>query len=169
MSLCEITPISAFMSTNLNSQIECYQRLGERILRTLGHPMINIEVHPDQLYEAISMSVDFFTKYAGYTREYLIFDSRLYDHNKGLRLDHLFTVASTKYQPSEILKNRKIGPDPDYVADIPKPLYISLSSIPQSFFSASSALSGIVPDDGISSMQLLNEETYQLLIDFDPT
>jgi hypothetical protein len=131
--------------------------------------MINIEVHFDQLYEAISMSVDFFTKYAGYTKEYLIFDSRLYEQNKGLRLDHLFTVASTKYQPSEILSNKKIGPDPDYIVDIPKPLYISLSAIPQSYFSASSALSGIVPEDGISQMQLLNEETYQLLIDFEPT
>jgi len=168
MSLCEITPISAFMSTNLNSQIECYQRLGERILRSLGHPLINIEVHPDGLYEAISMSIDFFTKYAGYTKEYMIFDSRLYEHNKGIRLDHLFTVASTSYQPSEILSNRKIGPDPDFVADIPDPLYVSLSAIPQSYFTASSALSGIMPDDGISPMQLINEETYQLITNFAP-
>jgi hypothetical protein len=156
------------MSTNLNSQIECYQRLGERILRSLGHPLINIEVHPDGLYEAISMSIDFFTKYAGYTKEYMIFDSRLYEHNKGIRLDHLFTVASTSYQPSEILSNRKIGPDPDFVADIPDPLYVSLSAIPQSYFTASSALSGIMPDDGISPMQLINEETYQLITNFAP-
>ena len=167
MSLCEITPISAFMSTNLNSKIECYQRLGERILRMLGYPMINVEVHPDQLYEAISMSIDFFTKYAGYTREYLIFDSRIYDKNKGLRLDHLFTVANSNYTPSEILSNKKLGPDPDYIVDVPKPLYIALSAIPQSYFSASSAPSDIIPSDGITNMQILNEETYDLLINFN--
>lgn len=168
MSLCEIEPISAFMSTNLNSQIECYQRLGQRILRSLGHPMINIEVHPDGLYESISMAIDQYTVFSGYTKEYLIFDSRLYKKDTGIRLDHLFTVASTKYQPSEILKNRKIGPDPDYVAEIPTPLYVSLSSIPQTYFSSSSALSAIMPDTGIESMQLINEETYQLVIGFDP-
>lgn len=160
MSLCEISPISAFMSTNLNSQIECFQRLGQRILRTLGHPMINVEIHPDQLYEAISMATDFFTKYAGYTKEFIIFDSRLYETNKGIRLDHLFTVANSDYTPSEILQNRKIGPDPDFVADIPEQLYISLSAIPATYFSASSSLSSAVPDEGITALQLINKTTY---------
>lgn len=167
MGLCEITPISAFMSTNLNSQIECYQRLGQRILRMLGSPMVNVEVHPDQLYEAISMSCEFFTKYAGYTKEYLIFDSRLYERNKGIRLDHLFTVANTNYQASEILQNRKIGPDPDFVVDIPEPLFISLSSIPQSYFSTASALSSQVPTDGITEMQLINAATFFQLTAFN--
>lgn len=166
MGLCEITPISAFMSTNLNSQIECYQRLGQRILRMLGSPMINVEVHPDQLYEAISMSCEFFTKYAGYTKEYIIFDSRLYEHNKGIRLDHLFTVANTNYTATEILQNAKIGPDPDFVVDIPEPLYISLSAIPQSYFSAASSLSSQVPADGITSMQLVNAATFFQLTAF---
>jgi hypothetical protein len=167
MSLCQIQPISAFMSTNLNSQIECYQRLGQRILRTLGHPMINIEVHPDQLYEAISMSIDFFTKYGGYTKETLIFDSRLYEKDRGLRLDHLFTVANTDYTPSQILQNRKIGPDPDFIVDIPKTLYISQSAIPQSYFTTASSLSSDVPEEGITKMQIINEETYQSLTAFD--
>lgn len=168
MGLCEITPISAFMSTNLNSQIECYQRLGQRILRMLGSPMVNVEVHPDQLYEAISMSCEFFTKYAGYTKEYLIFDSRLYEKNKGIRLDHLFTVANTNYQASEILQNKKIGPDPDFVVDMPEPLFISLSAIPQSYFSSASSLSSQVPSEGITSMQLINASTFYQLTAFSP-
>jgi hypothetical protein len=168
MSFCEITPISAFMSTNLNSQIECYQRLGQRILRTLGHPMINIEIHPDQLYEAISMSIDFFTKYAGYTKETLIFDSRLYEKNVGIRLDHLFTVANTGYTPSQILENRKIGPDPDFNVEVSKTLYISQSAIPQSYFISSPTLSAAVTEEGIEKMQLINEETYNELLSFDP-
>ena len=110
--LCSITPISAFMSTNLSSKIECFQALGARILRMLGHPIINIELHPDQLNDAISMACEFYTKYAGYTKEYLIFDSNLYVKNVGIRLDHLFTVANTGFTLSEKLKEpTKSNPD----------------------------------------------------------
>lgn len=165
--LCSLTPISAFMSTNLNSQIECYQRLGQRVLRSLGHPTINVEVHPDALYENISIAVEFFTKYAGYTKEYLIFDSDLYERNVGIRLDHLFTVANTGYTPSEILQNRKVGPDPDFNVEIPDPLYISLSAIPYSYFSSASSLSASVPSEGIQAMQLINLATFSELTAFD--
>lgn len=167
MSVCEITPVSAFMSTNLNSQIECYQRLGERIMRTLGYPMVNVEVHPDQLYEAISMSIEFFTKYAGYTKEYIIFDSNLYENDKGIRLDHLFTVANTGYTVTNILQDRKIGPDPDFTVDVPDSLYISISSISKEYFATSPSLSGAVADDGIQKMQLINQATLSALTAFD--
>jgi hypothetical protein len=167
MSLCQVQPISAFMSTNLNSQIDCYQRLGQRILRMLGHPMINIEVHPDQLYEAISTSLDLFSSHLGYTQETLIFDSRLYENNVGIRLDHLFTIASNNITPREVLQNEKVGPTPDFNIEIPKTLYISQSAIPQSYFTTASSLSSDVPEEGITPMQILNEETYQALIDFN--
>lgn len=167
-NLCEITPISAFMSTNLNSKIECFQQLGERIMRMLGHPIINVEVHPDQLYDAISMALEFFTKYAGYTREYLIFDSNLYERNKGLRLDHLFTVANTGFALSQ-----KLAPparsNPDFTVDIPQALYVSLSAIPQSYFSASSSLSSAVAADGIYEMQVIDKEAYDAFVSYSPT
>lgn len=166
-NLCEITPISAFMSTNLNSKIECFQQLGERIMRMLGHPIINVEVHPDQLYDSISMAVEFFTKYAGYTREYLIFDSNLYERNKGLRLDHLFTVANTGFTLSEKLA-QPARSNPDFTVDIPQALYVSLSAIPQSYFSASSSLSSAVASDGIYEMQVIDKEAYDAFVSYSP-
>jgi len=169
MSLCQVEPISAFMSTNLNSKIECYQRLGERILRMLGHPMINVELHYDQLHEAISMALDMYTKYAGYSKEYLIFDSKIYERDKGVRLDTLFTVANSGYTPSEKLQNKRQGPQPDFEIKRPESLYISLSTIPNSYFSASSSLSSVVPSEGITSMEIVDKTTYDLLIEFDPT
>lgn len=166
-NLCEITPISAFMSTNLNSKIECFQQLGERIMRMLGHPIINVEVHPDQLYDSISMAVEFFTKYAGYTREYLIFDSNLYEPNKGLRLDHLFTVANTGFTLSQKLA-QPARSNPDFTVDIPQALYVSLSAIPQSYFSASSSLSSAVAADGIYEMQVIDKEAYDAFVNYSP-
>jgi len=72
-------PTSAFYSTNLGSIVNSYNRMGERISRTLGAPMVNIEIHQDQLNENIAIACELFTKFAGYTREFLIFDSDLYE------------------------------------------------------------------------------------------
>lgn len=164
--LCEVTPISAFLSTNLSSKIGCYQALGERILRMLGHPMINVEVHPDQLYDAISMSCEFFTKYAGYTKEYLIFDSRLYEHDKGIRLDYLYTVANTNFTLSQNLAD-STRPNPDFNVTLRENLYIATSAIPYSYFVSSSALSGSIPAEGIETLDVLSETSYSQLTAFD--
>jgi hypothetical protein len=156
------------MSTNLNSKIECYQQLGERIMRMLGYPMINVELHPDQLYDAISMSVEFFTKYAGYTQEFLIFDSNLYEPNKGLRLDNLFTVANTGFNLTQKLAEPQRA-NPDFTADIPDALYVSLTAIPQSYFASSSSLSGAVASDGITELQIIDQAIFSELTAFRPS
>ena len=86
-------PVSSFYSTNLNSIMDSYERVGQRICRTLGAPMINLEIHEDQLNEFISIAAEMFTRFAGYTREYLVFDSELYEKDKGIRLDVLFSLS----------------------------------------------------------------------------
>jgi hypothetical protein len=86
-------PVSAFYSTNLSTVVNSYTRLGERISRTLGAPMVNIEIHQDQLNEFIGIACEMFSKWAGYTREYLIFNSDLYEKDKGIRLDVLFSMS----------------------------------------------------------------------------
>lgn len=164
--LCQLTPISAFMSTNLSSKIDCFQELGQRILRMLGHPMINIEIHPDQLYDSISMACEFFTKYAGYTKEYLIFNSALYERDKGIRLDYLYTVSNTGFTLSQKLNDQTI-PNPDFELKFRENLYVSLSDIPYSYFLSSSALSASIPSDGISIMQILDENSFAQLTAFD--
>ena len=92
MSKCTIRPISAFQSTNLSNKIATFNDVSDRILNTLGYPFINIEIHRDSLYTNIQIAVEMFTKFAGYTQEYLIFDSDLYNENQGIRLDHLFSI-----------------------------------------------------------------------------
>jgi hypothetical protein len=86
-------PVSSFFSSNLNSIMDSYERVGQRICRSLGAPMINLEVHEDQLNEFISIASEMFTRFAGYTREYLVFDSDLYEKDKGIRLDVLFSLS----------------------------------------------------------------------------
>ena len=167
-NLCAVKPISAFMSTNLSSKIECFQELGARVMRMLGHPIINVEIHPDQLHDAIAMSCEMFTRYAGYTKEFLIFDSRLYERDKGLRLDHLFTVANTGFTLSEKLKEAT-RPSPDSNITLQENLYIAISAIPQSYFATASSLSATVPIDGITKMQILDQSSFTEIVNFDPT
>jgi len=93
MNCSTVEPVSAFYSTNLQSKIQSYERLGERICRALGAPLINLEIHADQLNEFISIACEMFTKYAGYTQEYLVFDSSLYERGRGTRLDVLFSLT----------------------------------------------------------------------------
>jgi len=93
MNCNSVEPVSAFYSTNLNNKIQSYDRLGQRICRTLGAPLVNIEIHADQLNEFIGIACEMFTKFAGYTQEYLIFDSNLYTPGEGLRLDVLFSLT----------------------------------------------------------------------------
>jgi hypothetical protein len=76
-------------STNLNSKITSYDTLAERILRQLGEPLVNVEISTEQLYDNIAIAMEYFTKYAGYTEEYLVFDSKLYVPGQGLAVDKL--------------------------------------------------------------------------------
>jgi len=134
----------------------------------LGHPMINVELHPDQLYDSISMACEFFTKYAGYTKEYLVFHSDIYERDKGIRLDHLYTVSNTGFTLSEKLNPPTI-PNPDFDIDFRENLYVSLSDISYNYFLSSSALSASIPSDGISMLQVLNESSFAQLTAFDST
>ncbi len=86
-------PLSAFYSTNLNPIVDSYEKLATRIAYTLGYPQINIEAHQNQVFENISIAIEMFSKFAGYTEELLTFNSRLYEPGKGLRMDVLFTAT----------------------------------------------------------------------------
>ena len=128
---CTIQPLSAFLSTNLNSKIETYDRLGDRIKRSLGYPLVSLEIHTDQLRENIQIAVEYFTKYAGFTREFLIFDSEMYEKNKGIRLDLLYTLANTNLTSNtrKVAGTNPIGPGPEFIGTTPESVYVSTSSI----------------------------------------
>jgi len=79
--------------TTLNTAVTSYDTLSERIQHQLGAPLINLEISDVQVYDCITDSIEFFTKYAGYTEEYLVFKSSLYEKGVGLKMDDLFTAS----------------------------------------------------------------------------
>ena len=136
---CTIQPLSAFLSTNLNSKVETYDRLGDRIKRTLGYPVISLEIHTDQLRENIQIAVEYFTKYAGFTREFLIFDSDMYEPNKGIRLDLLYTLANTDLDTNakKAAGGNPLGPGPEFMGSTPESVYLTISSVLSGNFATS--------------------------------
>ena len=89
----EVKPLSAFYSTNLSPRVDSFDKLATRIAYTLGYPLVNVEVHTNNIYDNIAIACEMFAKFAGYTEEYLIFDSALYEYGKGIRMDILFSMT----------------------------------------------------------------------------
>tara|TARA_R110000824_G_scaffold78371_5_gene197886 strand:+ start:1367 stop:2560 length:1194 start_codon:yes stop_codon:yes gene_type:complete len=180
---CTITPLSAFLSTNLNSKIETYDRLGDRIKRSLGYPLVSLEIHTDQLRENIQIAVEYFTKYAGYTREFLIFDSNMYETNKGIRLDLLYTLANTDLDSNrkQIAGTNPLGPGPEfygskppYTKDNGATLYVATSALSGTVFTGSSALSSTFSysnsgaDPGIKKFELFDRTLFDSITSYKP-
>jgi hypothetical protein len=165
-SPCVITPVSAFLSTNLNSKIDCYGKLGERIQRSLGYPLITLEIHQDQLFENIQIAIEFFTKFAGYTTEYLVFDSNLYEKNKGIRLDHLFTINNSEYTTSQKLADTTPFPGPGFTVETPEAVFITTTSIISSVFAQSTTLSSTF-SKGIEELDIIDQTIYSSITSFN--
>jgi len=167
MSKCEIAPISGFQSTNLNSKVDNFNRLSDRILRSLGYPFTNVEIHRDQLYENISISIEYFSKFAGYTKEYLIFDSNLYKKDYGIKIDDLFTLQNSEtFTEQKELKT----PNKDFTKSISikESVFAATSAIPGSLFSSISSLSSAL-ENGISANDIFAEDFYSEIITELPT
>jgi hypothetical protein len=193
---CTIKPLSAFLSTNLNNKIKTYDNLGDRIKRSLGYPLISLEIHTDQLRQNIQIAVEYFTKYAGYTREYMIFDSNMYETNKGIRLDLLYTLANRNL--NSIGKQadgiNPIGPGPEwygsqsptllssattdgnYQTTIPS-MYVAVSTLSAGAFTDSVSLSTVFADitgsggsrgTGIAALEIFDHSTYQAITGYRP-
>lgn len=164
--VCEVLPVSAFQSTNLNNKLETYGDLGDRIKRSLGYPLITLEIHQDQLFQNIQIAVEYFSKFAGYTKEFLVFDSKLYEKNRGIRLDHLFTLAKAGLTDSQKVANKPVWPGADFTAEVPESIYVSTSALESSTFSSSTSLSSIFKD-GLSEFEIVDKSLYSSITSFN--
>lgn len=132
---CEVVPVSAFASTNVNNRIKTFDDLGMRIIRNLGAPITVVECSKDQIYDCIAQACEMYAKFAGYTRETLIFDSALYERDRGIKLDTLFTIGTPGRQKDDLIRRAQ------YIQDSTVK-YASAIDIPYSDISGNQYLSG---------------------------
>ena len=88
-----LTAGSHLYSTYLANTVNTYQSLADRVTYALGYPIINLELHGNQIFTNIALAVEMFTKYAGYTEEHLVVDSTKYTQGKGLDISKLLTLT----------------------------------------------------------------------------
>lgn len=104
----KVLPNAYHGSTTFNSRVKSYDYLAQRVRRTLGEPLIQIEISSEQIYEFIDIAVEYFTKFAGVDEEYLIFRSDLYIRGVGLPVGKMFNITPHMYNQSD---SRSTGVD----------------------------------------------------------
>lgn len=164
---CEILPVSAFQSSNLSNRLETFGDVGDRIKRALGWPIITLEIHRDQLFQNIQIAVEYFSKFAGYTTEYLIFDSQIYEKNKGIRLDHLFTLSKAGLTDAEKVANAPKWTGSDFTVETPVTVYIATSAVGSTVFSGSSSLSSVFTT-GMAEFEIVDQALHSSIITYAP-
>lgn len=153
-------PLSAYYSTTLSPRITSYELLTDRILRQLGAPLINLEIACTTVFDHIAQAIEWYTKYAGHTEEFLVFDSTMYVHGRGIRLDSLFSItpetsavdlSATNFQDM----SGNVIDAPNYIFDYDLNSYRKVKSV-QSFEEGTST--------GVNSLftieQALAQQTY---------
>lgn len=84
-------------STYLNPKIEAYSDVIIRLKGMLGFPTINIDVCDDVIADFIDAAIELYTKYAGFTEEFLVFNTDIYRRGTGVRMDMLFSKTPEMY------------------------------------------------------------------------
>lgn len=124
--ICNVKPLEAYMSTDLNNKNRTYDDISERILHFFGYPAVSVsDLHRNQIYDAISMAVERFYKHAGVVKEYLILDSRLYEQNHGIPIDKLCTISGVLSRPDDYATKRSAERGPEQSVKVPDEVYIT--------------------------------------------
>lgn len=184
--VCNIKPLEAFMSTDLNNKNKTYEDISERILHFFGYPAVSVsDLHRNQIYDAISMAVERFYKHAGVVKEYLILDSRLYEQNHGVPIDKLCTISGILSRPDDYATKRSAERGPEQTVKVPDDVYITKDYIKKSDYylskqdyellhkSVEEKLKGEIDmlyvmsqkyPDGIEELSIISKEFYNYLI-----
>ena len=88
-------------STFANSKINTYSDLIKRIKYTFGYPHMSIELCDDQFSEYIDQAVELYTKYAGMTEEFMMFDSNEYPIGRGIHIPTILANIHRSYQGND--------------------------------------------------------------------
>lgn len=97
-SFGNIVPSGWTGSTTLNSVIRTFDDLTTRIKMQFGYPTVDVEVCDGVIYDNINQALEWYSKYAGYTEEYLMFDSQSYIPGMGIKMDDVFSALGQAYR-----------------------------------------------------------------------
>ena len=114
----DVLPNQFHGSTTFNSKVKTYDYLAQRVRRTLGEPLIQVEISSEQIYEFIDIAIEYFTKFAGEEEEFLVFRSDLYIKGVGLPIGRLLNVTPDMYNSQNPLSTSLSGLSAGYDEDL---------------------------------------------------
>lgn len=88
-------------STTLNSAVKTYDDLTKRIKMQFGWPTVDVELCDQVIYDNINQALEWYSKYAGYTEEFLMFDSKEYVKGMGIKMDDVFSTLGKTYNTDQ--------------------------------------------------------------------
>lgn len=112
-----IVPPNFKGSTQLNPYITTYEDVIRRVKHTLGHPLVQIEISDEQVIDFVNESIEYFSKYAGYTEEFLVFDTKIYTPHTGLQVEKLINSTCTYGLQQSSVSVVSVMPDTYYLND----------------------------------------------------
>jgi hypothetical protein len=87
-----------FGGSYLNSRCKSYNDLMIRAKMAIGWPTVKVEICDDAIFNYIDIALEFYTKYTGWTEEYLVFNSNLYHKGVGIKMDTLCNFTPEMYK-----------------------------------------------------------------------
>lgn len=84
-------------STTLNPVVKTYDDLTKRVKMQFGWPTVDVELCDAVIYDNINQALEWYSKYAGYTEEFMMFDSNQYVKGMGIKMDDVFSVLGRTY------------------------------------------------------------------------
>jgi len=88
-------------STTLNSVVKTYDDLTKRVKMQFGWPTVDVELCDQVVYDNINQALEWYSKYAGYTEEFMMFDSRKYVKGMGIKMDDVFSMLGQTYNTEQ--------------------------------------------------------------------
>jgi hypothetical protein len=93
-----IVPSGWSGSSYLNPVVRTYEDLLRRTKLQLGWPIVNVEALDCAIYDNINIAIEMYSRYAGFTEEYLMFDSNQYVKGVGIQMDAVFSSLGATFR-----------------------------------------------------------------------
>lgn len=103
-------------STYRNPTVRTYEDLANRIKVRLGYPYSQVNVTDEAIANAIDESIELYSRYAGYDREYIVFCDKALDYGCSIKLDEVVanclcdtSLSSNEYLSSDTIETTYVS------------------------------------------------------------
>lgn len=102
-------------STYLNSAMQTYSDVAFRIKSNLGYPAVAVEATDSQIATFIDQAIEVYTKYAGFTKEPVVFCTNRYIPGCGINVGEMFATRCSQTCVTTVTSEEVTSTAVDYI------------------------------------------------------